>query len=328
VEADPGQLRQVLLNVAVNARDAMPDGGRITFETRSGHLDDQFVESIPGLQSGDYVAVVVSDTGTGMNSTVVERALEPFYTTKPVGSGTGLGLAVASDVVKSHGGHVAISSATGVGTAVRIYLPSAGCPVSPPAVTQPPQTTESERTEESPPEAASGAEDAPKDEVTSEPRGAATQPIQSYVPMAVEQEAPAACEETAATSVEEKPGQGIRILVVDDEKVVRDMTAEMLRSEGYDVVTAMDGVEALDVYRRHWGKFSAVLLDIVMPRLGGLETFRRLRGMDREAKIILCSGYTDNEKAHQAVAEGAVGLLHKPFGMNEILGWIKKALES
>jgi CheY-like chemotaxis protein len=115
-------------------------------------------------------------------------------------------------------------------------------------------------------------------------------------------------------------------MIVDDEQVLRDMMAEMLKSRGYDVVTAKDGVEALEIYRQEWGKIDLVVVDLVMPRLGGLETFRRITGMNRNARVLLCTGSTHHRQAQQAIAEGAVGLLPKPFGMGELAGWIEKAI--
>ncbi|HUD72566.1 MAG TPA: GAF domain-containing protein, partial [Dongiaceae bacterium] len=125
IDVDPGELRQVLLNLAVNARDALPDGGRIVFETRSGHLDAAAVVSLPGLPPGDYVAVVISDNGAGMTPDVLDHAFEPFFTTKPLAQGSGLGLTVAQDIVRDLGGQIALSSAPGIGTAARLYLPVA-----------------------------------------------------------------------------------------------------------------------------------------------------------------------------------------------------------
>jgi DNA-binding NtrC family response regulator len=124
------------------------------------------------------------------------------------------------------------------------------------------------------------------------------------------------------------PGGPIRILVVDDEAVLREMTGEMLKSRGYDVLLAADGIEALDIYRREWGTIALVVLDMIMPRLGGLETFRRLTGMDRKARILLCSGHAHSQQAHQAVLEGAIGLLPKPFGMTELVGWVERGLRN
>jgi CheY-like chemotaxis protein len=117
-----------------------------------------------------------------------------------------------------------------------------------------------------------------------------------------------------------------RILVVDDEQVLREMMAEMLKSRGYDVLTARDGVEALEIYRQEWGSIDLVVIDLIMPRLGGLETFRRITGMRRDARVLLCSGSTQHRQAQQAIAEGALGLLPKPFGMSELAGWVDKAL--
>ncbi len=117
-----------------------------------------------------------------------------------------------------------------------------------------------------------------------------------------------------------------RILVVDDEEAIREMTRDILESSGCEVVLATDGVDALDVYRREWGRLDLVILDMVMPRMGGLETFRRLVGMDRGARILLCTGYADNDKAQRALKEGAVGLLPKPFTMTELLTRIDRIL--
>jgi CheY-like chemotaxis protein len=126
--------------------------------------------------------------------------------------------------------------------------------------------------------------------------------------------------------VDRAPQPGLRILVVDDEESLRRMTGEMLIDAGYEVCSGKDGVEALQLYRQHWGEIHMVILDMVMPRLGGLETFRRIRGMDRKARILLYSGYDRNEQALQAIREGALGLLAKPFGKSELLQWVRKVL--
>ena len=117
-----------------------------------------------------------------------------------------------------------------------------------------------------------------------------------------------------------------RILVIDDEGAIREMARDILESSGYEVVTAVDGVDALEVFRREWGRLDLVLLDMVMPRMGGLETYRRLLGMDRTVRVLLCTGFTDNDKTQKAVKEGAIGLLQKPFTMTELLSKIGKAL--
>jgi DNA-binding NtrC family response regulator len=120
-----------------------------------------------------------------------------------------------------------------------------------------------------------------------------------------------------------KPARA-RILVVDDELTIREMMRDVLESNGCEVVLATDGVDALDAYRREWGRLDLVLLDMVMPRMGGLETFRRMIGMDRGARVLLCTGYADNDKAQRALKEGALGLLPKPFTMTELLSCIDR----
>jgi CheY-like chemotaxis protein len=310
IEADAGQIRQALLNLAVNARDALPDGGRIIFETRAGHLDGPDAASM-GLEPGDYVSLVVSDNGTGMPDEVAAQVFEPFFTTKAVTQGSGLGLTVVQDIVNEHGGHVTLSSAAGVGTAVRMYLP----------VSRGAAMTESDAA------------------------AVTTGPIRLPVDTAVgfadgsgnEQELQADPVEDEATggtrshpSLETRPLRDTdlpaRILVVDDEAVLRDMTVEMLKSRGHEVLTAKDGVEALEVYKQEWGRIDLVLLDMIMPRLGGLETFRRMLGMDRKAKVLLCSGLAQTQQAQEALREGALGLLPKPFGMAELVGWVERCL--
>ncbi len=331
VEADPGLIRQVLLNIAINARDAMPGGGRLSFETRLDRLDEKTARSISGLEPGNYVVVELSDTGSGMPSGVVERACEPFFTTKPAGAGTGLGLSVAYGIVRSHGGHLALSSAPGVGAAISIYLPSTDRPV--PAAAEDPAG----EADASAPQEPSSAPDEPD---AIDPGTVPSEASET----AWEWSAPAASEEQPAgpggeaereiagvtsgpADVDRAPRPGIRILVVDDEEPLRRMATEMLEAAGYEVNTARDGVDALQLYRQHWGDVHLVILDMVMPRLGGLETFRRLRGMDRKARILLYSGYDRNEQAQQAIREGALGLLAKPFGKSELLQWIRKSLD-
>jgi CheY-like chemotaxis protein len=343
VEADPGLIRQVLLNIAINARDAMPGGGRINFETRLDRLNEKTVRSIPDLGPGNYVVVELSDTGPGMPSSVVERACEPFFTTKP--SGSGLGLSVAYGIVRNHGGHLALSSAPGVGAAVSIYLPSIDRPV--PVAPEAPAGEADASAPQEPPSAQDALDAIDPGTVQSEASetawewSAAAEPKKQPADPGGEEEReiadvksdPGGEEEREIANVtfgpadgDRAPRPGIRILVVDDEELLRRMATEMLEDAGYEVNTARDGVEALQLYRQHWGDVHLVLLDMVMPRLGGLETFRRIRGMDRKARILLYSGYDRNEQAQEAIREGALGLLAKPFGKSELLQWIRKTL--
>ncbi len=379
-EADAERLRQVFLNVAINARDAMPDGGQINFETRLVHHDEPASETMPDLRPGDYLVVKISDTGPGMAPEVVERACEPFFTSRPVGEGAGLGLSVAYGVVKSHGGHLAISSAPGIGTAVTIYLPSSGRQLrskmarhkSGGETASPAQSPPEDETGGSP-AVTSEAEDvaasaAARAAVASDDREAvapdvmpvapstASESVESTGPAAekswepvestgpatekswepVERTGPAAkvssepVEPTGSAAEESSEpgasGTGPFLMVVDDESSLRAMAADLLGDAGYRVETARDGVQALDLYRQHWGEIDLVILDMVMPRLGGLETFRRIRGMNREARVLIYSGYDRNEQARQAVQEGAVGMLAKPFAKSDLLEWVRKSL--
>jgi len=356
VVVDAGEMRQVLLNLAVNARDAMPDGGRVVFETRAGHLDAGAVAALPGLAPGDYISLVVSDNGFGMPAEVLEHAFEPFYSTKPVTQGSGLGLTVAQDIIRDHGGHIALSSAPGIGTAARLYLPVASgmggrAPAADGAVRA--AVLETGAAPVPAPGAAAHSQDrgggmafatatGPPGEAAAPPESGAPAGADGAVP-GMSPGAPSAA--AGGGAVADAGGHGVlpetlpwlrtcpftgeargRILVVDDEQVLREMMAEMLKSRGYEVITARDGVEALEIYRQEWGKIDLVVVDLVMPRLGGLETFRRITGMNRAARVLLCSGSTHHRQAQQAIAEGAMGLLPKPFGMSELAGWIEKGL--
>ena len=356
VEADTGQMQQVLANVAVNAAEAMPEGGKITFETRVAHLDEAFARSHPDVAPGDFVEVVIGDTGVGMPSDVADRVFEPFFTTKTDGDATGLGLSVVYGIVKNHRGHVALTSTPGLGTTVRIYLPvfsrslrsatsAAGGPAAvtsstPPApaggkaapprrpvVPHPFQSVsvvpENERRRVRAPKPGEATPLVGADRSTPPPaetRPAAPASIPVLPPPLTD---PAPQEPAAGRPAAKRPARG-RILVVDDEAAIREMARDILESNGYEVVLATDGVDALEVYRNEWGRIDLVLLDMVMPRMGGLETFRRIAGMDRGLRVLLCSGYADNDKAQRALKEGALGLLSKPFTMTELLGRIDK----
>ena len=321
VEADAGQIMQLLLNVAVNAKQALPQGGRIVFETRVAHLDEDFVRAAHDLKPGDYVEVIIGDNGVGMPSEVVDRVFEPFFTTKAPGEGTGLGLAAVFGIARNHRGHVTLSSTEGVGTTVRIYLPSGGrqAPARPSPEAElgklPPEPLE-------PPRETKEAERA-TDRCEIAPEAGKTPTVPA--PRAEAAAAPSAGGE--GTGVNQAPGgAGGRVLVVDDEHAIREVASDILRLRGYEVVLARDGVEALEVYREHWGRIDLVLLDMVMPRLGGLETYRRLVGMDRNVRVLLCSGFSHNEQAQRAIKEGAVGLLTKPFTMTELLAWMDRIM--
>jgi len=248
---DPGQLQQVILNLAVNARDAMPSGGTLRLESAVRDLGPG--ESPRGGAPGRYLELAVSDTGVGIPPEHLERIFEPFFTTKPEGKGTGLGLATVYGIVKAHGGAVSVETAVGKGTRFRVLLPLA----------QP---------------AAEGAR--------------------------------AAADEAAPR------GQG-RVLLVDDEEAVRRTGARVLESLGYSAVPASGGQEALDWLAANPGPLAAVVLDLSMPGLDGAETFRRMRALRPDLRIIVSSGFDRTGAAQALLDAGAVAFVQKPYRVRD-----------
>ncbi len=255
VRADPTQLQSALLNIALNARDAMPTGGCITFSVSVGApLDGTETES---------AVIEVKDTGTGMSEATRMRVFEPFFTTKPPGKGTGMGLAAVYGTVKNHGGRVEVDSALGKGTTFRVWLPR--------------HVQEAGRTE------------------ASEVRSSA-------------------------------PSRHARILVVDDEQLVRETMAEMLRELGHQVTTCEDGGEALGLYRQRWREFDLVVLDMVMPKRGGHEVFREMLTMNPHVRVLLISGHSVDLEARETLALGAAGFLQKPFSLDALVKVVDQLL--
>ncbi len=260
VDADPAQLEQVLLNLCLNARDAMPDGGKLSIETETVHIDGHQPEL--GLATGRYAVISVTDTGTGIALDVRDRIFEPFFTTKAPGKGTGLGLATAYAIIKQHSGVLGVESEPGKGSKFRAYLPLSSSAASSPATGE--------------------LENAP--------------------------------------SLRLAAGKGT-ILVAEDEDLVRSAVTSILRRAGYVVLAARDGVEALELLESGCGA-QLVLLDIVMPRLGGPETLVHIRRRWPKLKVILSSGYGD---AANALAMGAA-LLDKPYRAEELLRRVEEEL--
>jgi PAS domain S-box-containing protein len=262
VEADPAQLQQVVMNLAVNARDAMPEGGWLDIETALVQVDEEFCRSHPDLQPGTYVRLSVSDTGVGIAPEIQPRIFDPFFTTKELGKGTGLGLAVVHGIVKNHAGAIDVKSQVGEGTSVQVYLPLA------------------------------------KKEVKAE-----SKPVEML-------------------------RGGETILVVDDEPIVLEVGKMALERLGYKVLTARDGMEALQVYQAHQDEIALVIMDVVMPKMGGRETFRKLRHIDPAAKVLLATGYDASQvKAEDLEEEGIHGLMRKPFRIADLAQTVRSALE-
>jgi PAS domain S-box-containing protein len=262
VSGDPDQLQQVVLNLAVNARDAMPEGGEMVFVTDASTFEATDFRKPSEIAPGRYVVLSISDTGCGIPDEVRRRIFEPFFTTKGQGKGTGMGLAMVYGIVKNHGGWVAVESAVGRGTTVRIHLPQA-------------------------------------------------QELRATEPL--------------GTSSSVRPGTG-RILVVDDEEIVRSVAEEFLRHLGYEVVTAADGLEAVEYYEKHGRTIDAVLLDMVMPRMGGRDCFRALRGLNPDVRAVLSTGYGPDVVAQEMLDEGLRGFVAKPYRLEQLADAVARAL--
>jgi len=266
VVADPGQLEQILVNLVVNARDAMPQGGRISIETQNVELDETYTSEHAPVVPGRYVMLSVGDTGVGMTRDTREHAFDPFFTTKEAGKGTGLGLATVYGIVKQSGGYVWIYSEPGHGTTLKLYFP----------------------------------------EVSS---GAAFK-TGEYKIMAKEQ---ARGSET--------------ILLVEDEDAVRGLTSRILEKQGYRVIAAQHGREAMDIATKEEGHIDLVLTDIVMPGMNGRGLVERLAGIRPRIKSLYMSGYTDDDIVRRGFIEPSKSFLQKPFTSEALLQTVRKVLD-
>jgi PAS domain S-box-containing protein len=263
VKVDPGQFEQVLVNLAVNARDAMPDGGRLLIDTANVELDEAYCASHPEARPGSFVMLAVSDTGHGMSEEVRRRIFEPFFTTKPKGRGTGLGLATIFGTVKQAGGTIQVYSEVGLGTSFKIYLPR---------VSQAPES------------------------LSAEPPG--TQAL----------------------------GGKETILVVEDERSVRDLALLLLRRLGYQVLHAASGEEALALAAGYTQHIDLLMTDVVMPGMNGRELGERLHLLHPETAVLFTSGYTEDIVVHHGVAEESLNFIGKPYTMQGLASKIREVL--
>jgi signal transduction histidine kinase len=264
VNADAGQLEQVIVNLVVNARDAMARGGRISIETSNVMLGEGYGPMHANALPGPYVLLSVSDTGKGMDKATQAHIFEPFFTTKPVGQGTGLGLSTVYGIVKQSGGYVWVYSEIDRGTTFKIYLPS---------VSSAPNVAEAER------------EAAP-----------------------------------------EPPGGPERILLVEDEPNVRRIARRILERNGYTVLEASNGVEALRMMEHRQEPIALVLTDLVMPEMGGRELASRLRIVSPTSRVLFMSGYTEDAVLRQSVMEPGSIFLDKPFTFDTLIRKVREAL--
>ena len=260
-EVDRGQIEQVLLNLYVNAWQAMANGGDLYLQTENVILDRSYVKPYK-VEPGRYIKISVSDTGVGIDKETQERIFEPFFTTKEMGRGTGLGLASVYGIIKSHGGYINVYSEQEKGTVFTIYLPAS-------------------------------------------------------------QKAVSSEKETGPTTIIKGSGA---ILLIDDEKMILDVGIELLEELGYTVQSAMSGQEAIDIFQKDRGQFDLVIMDMIMPGMGGGETFDRLKEINPEVKVLLSSGYSINGQATKIIRRGCEGFIQKPFNMNQLAEKVQKIL--
>ena len=265
VEADPGQIEQIIMNLVVNARDSMPRGGRVDVETSNADLDATFARRHVPTRPGRYVMLAVSDTGSGMDKATRAHIFEPFFTTKQLGKGTGLGLATVYGIVKQSDGYIWVYSEPGMGSTFRIYLPRVKADI------------------------ASGSA----------------------------REAPAP-----------PSGGSETVLVVEDDRTVRSLAVEMLRLNGYTVLQAQDGREALDLIRSHGQPIHLLLTDVVMPEMSGRELARSVAGLEPGIGVLYMSGYTDGVIAHHGVLDAGVAYVQKPFTADSLARKVREALDA
>jgi PAS domain S-box-containing protein len=267
IKADPGQLEQVILNLAVNARDAMPQGGQLIIETKNVEINSASPRIHSGGLAGKYVILIVSDTGKGMDAETQAHMFEPFFTTKEPGKGTGLGLSIVYGVVKQTGGWTHVESKPGVGTTFEIYLP---------------------RAEEA---SLLAPTPAARRELRTLPKGTET------------------------------------ILLVEDEDGIRALATEFLCGQGYSVLHAMDGNEALRIADGHEDLIHLLVTDIVMPNLGGKELAHRLRQLRPEIKVLFMSGYPDHPALNPEAGEQPEAILQKPFLLDALACKVRSVLD-
>ena len=251
VKADPSQIEQVVLNLGVNARDAMPRGGKLIIRTENVRLDRAAASQLSAsLKPGDYVMLSVTDTGAGMDEETMSHIFEPFFTTKGPGKGTGLGLATVYGIVRQTGGGISVESEPGKGSIFRIYLPQVSAPVE----------------------------------------------FTKSLPAPVE-----------------KSDNFETVMVVEDEDIVRELVCEVLEEQGYNVICARDGVEALSVAGAFDGTIHLLVTDVIMPNMNGHELAVKLSAIRPDMKVLYVSGYSDNDIGDHGVLDPRHELLQKPF---------------
>jgi PAS domain S-box-containing protein len=293
VKADPGQMEQVILNLAVNSRDAMPAGGRLTIATQNVELDENDSRKHEGAPPGKYVMLAIGDTGSGMDTETQAHIFEPFFTTKAPGKGTGLGLATVYGVVKHSDGWIWVDSEPGRGTTFQIYLPR----VDEPAV-----------------------EESVVDECQSEK-------IQVKLPQAESWQNQKESASENVSSLASAPKGTETVLVVEDQDGIRDIVRESLRRNGYNVLIAVDGNQALEMANAYRDPIHLLVTDLVMPNIGGRELAQRLTPLRPGMKVLFMSGYSEHSALDIEAAGQAATILQKPFSLDALARNVRRVLD-
>ena len=267
VRTDPGQMEQVIMNLAVNARDAMPGGGKLTIETANVELGEASAAQHVSMKSGPYVMLAVSDNGVGLTPETQARVFEPFFTTKEKGKGTGLGLATVYGIIKQSGGYIWVYSEVGKGTTFKIYLPRVAEPL----------------------------------EAKERPSGV----WNAIVP----------------------PKGTETVLLVEDEESVRKLARKCLEEQGYAVLEAANGSQALEICDRYDKTIHLLVTDVIMPGLDGLQLARRVTTLRPEIRVLYVSGYTENTIVHRGVLDPGIAFLQKPFRPLDLAVKVREALD-
>jgi nitrogen-specific signal transduction histidine kinase/CheY-like chemotaxis protein len=262
VLADPGQLEQVLMNLAVNARDAMPGGGTLSIDTSNVTVDADFIAGGSEALPGRNVRLRVSDSGCGMPADVIEHAFDPFFTTKPEGAGTGLGLATVYGIIAQAEGHIQIYSEPGAGTTFSIVLP-----------------------------------------VTAEE----AIPVSAQAPY-------------------QRSPKGETVLVVEDEAALLEVARRIFARNGYHVIAAASGPEAIEIVRAYQGDIHLLVTDVVMPHMLGKEVSEQIRALKPDIEVLFMSGYAGRVLASQGMLDSNVALVEKPFSEAELMGAAARVL--
>jgi two-component system, cell cycle sensor histidine kinase and response regulator CckA len=258
------QLYQAIMNLCLNARDAMPNGGILQIETNNVTLDEEFVGRHPPAAPGEYLMLKINDNGVGIPEDILDKIFDPFFTTKEIGKGTGLGLSTVLGIVKRHGGFLTVSSRLGRGTKFALYLPTIDL-------------------------AASGT-------------GPSIPPVFPK-------------------------GDGKLVLLVDDERVMRDITASILKKNGYQILSAADGTEGFTLYTQHRDEIAAVITDMSMPYMDGAKMIRALHQIDPKVRIIAISGLNEDLKHVPEIRRKRIPFLKKPFSVEHLLGALHEVME-